>query len=178
MIAVPGAETPEEVELVWSGPASLSVPVRATAPVITQVVREAERELLLMTYSARPYQPLTDALRDAVSRGVEVSVVVETLQGAGSALAGAEPYQAFTGVGGISLYHWPPAKRADPNAKMHAKLAVADRRVLFITSANLTASGVTSNIEAGVLIRGGTAPIRAAEHVMALRASGELLRLN
>jgi phosphatidylserine/phosphatidylglycerophosphate/cardiolipin synthase-like enzyme len=44
-----------------------------------------------------------------------------------------------------------------PGAKMHAKLAVADRRVLLITSANLTRSGVTKNIEAGLLIRGGTA---------------------
>jgi phosphatidylserine/phosphatidylglycerophosphate/cardiolipin synthase-like enzyme len=61
---------------------------------------------------------------------------------------------------------------------MHAKLTVADRRVLFITSANLTASGVTSNIKAGVLIRGGTAPVRAAEHVVALRAAGEFVRLS
>ena len=60
---------------------------------------------------------------------------------------------------------------------MHAKLAVADRYVLFITSANLTASGVTSNIEAGILVRGGTAPVRAAEHLDALRAAGELVRL-
>jgi phosphatidylserine/phosphatidylglycerophosphate/cardiolipin synthase-like enzyme len=178
-----GAAEPEpapadvEVELVWSGPASFSVPVRATAAVIAQVVGEARRELILTTYSARPHPPLTDALRAAVARGVQVSVVVETLQGAGSALAGAEPYQAFTGVGGLSLYHWPPAKRADRGAKMHAKLAVADRALLFVTSANLTASGVTSNIEAGVLIRGGTAPLRAAEHIEALRAAGELVRL-
>ena len=37
---------------------------------------------------------------------------------------------------------------------MHAKLAVADRRVLGVTSANLTQSGVAKNIEAGLLIRG------------------------
>ena len=150
------------------------MPLRRSSP---QVVREAERELLLTTYSARPYQPLTDALRDAVFRGVEVSMVVETLQGAGSALAGAEPYQAFTGISGIGLYHWPSPDRPIAAAKMHAKLAVADRYVLFITSANLTASGVTSNIEAGILVRGGTAPVRAAEHLDALRAAGELVRL-
>ena len=93
-----------------------------------------------------------------MSRGVAVSVVVETLQGAGSALAGDEPYQAFTGIAGIDLWHWPSSKRTEPGAKMHAKLAVADRRVLFVTSANLTQSGVTKNIEAGLLVRGGTAP--------------------
>ena len=40
---------------------------------------------------------------------------------------------------------------------MHAKLTVADRRVLLVTSADLTQSGVAKNIEAGLLIRGGTA---------------------
>jgi phosphatidylserine/phosphatidylglycerophosphate/cardiolipin synthase-like enzyme len=165
------------VEMVWSGPGSHHVPVRATAAVLADVVREAERELLLMTYSARPYQPLTSALQVAVSRGVSVSVVVETLQGAGSALGGDEPYQAFTGIRGVDLWHWPSSRRTEPGAKMHAKLAVADRHVLFVSSANLTQSGVAKNIEAGLLVRGGTAPLRAAEHVDALRASGALTRL-
>ena len=166
------------VETVWSGPASHHVPVRATAAVLADVVREARHELLLMTYSAKPHQPLRDALGTAVSRGVAVSVVVETLQGAGSALSGDEPYQAFTGVPGLELWHWPAAKRTEQGAKMHAKLAVADRRVLVVTSANLTQAGVAKNIEAGLLIRGGTAPVRAAEHVDALRASVHLTRLN
>jgi phosphatidylserine/phosphatidylglycerophosphate/cardiolipin synthase-like enzyme len=166
------------VESVWSGPGSHHVPVRATAAVLADVVREARLELLLMTYSARQYQPLTVSLQAAVSRGVHVSVVVETLQGAGSALAGDEPYQAFAGINGIDLWHWPLSQRSEPGAKIHAKLAVADRSVLFVTSANLTQSGVANNIEAGLLVRGGTAPIRAAEHVDALCAAGVLSRLN
>jgi phosphatidylserine/phosphatidylglycerophosphate/cardiolipin synthase-like enzyme len=140
-------------------------------------VGEARHELLLMTYSARPHPPLTDTLQAAIGRGVAVSVVVETLQGAGSALSGDEPYHAFTGIDGIELWHWPVPRRTEPGAKMHAKLAVADRHILLITSANLTQSGVTKNIEAGLLIRGGIAPVRAAEHVDALRASGDLIRL-
>jgi len=165
------------VETVWSGPASYHVPVRATAAVLADLVGEARHELLLMTYSARPHPPLTDALRAAIGHGVTISVVVETLQGAGSALAGDEPYNAFTGINGIELWHWPTTRRTEPGAKMHAKLAVADRHILLITSANLTQSGVSNNIEAGLLIRGGTAPVRAAEHVDALRASGDLIRL-
>ena len=166
------------VETVWSGPASHHVPVRATATVLADIVGEAQHELLLMTYSARPHPPLTNALQAAVGRGVAVSVFVETLQGAGSALSGDEPYQAFTGIDGIELWHWPTVRRAEPGAKMHAKLAVADRRILLITSANLTQSGVGKNIEAGLLVRGGTAPLRAAEHVDALRAAGALSRLS
>ena len=100
---------------------------------------------------------MNDALGAAVSRGVAVSIVVETLQGAGSALSGDEPYRAFTGVPGIELWHWPTSQRTESGAKMHAKLAVADRSVLLVTSANLTQSGVAKNIEAGLLIRGGPA---------------------
>ncbi len=170
------AET--SVETVWSGPGSHHVPVRATAAVLADVVREARHELLLMTYSARPNQALNDALSAAVQYGVTVSIVVETLQGAGSALSGDEPYQAFTGIPGLELWHWPTSQRTESGAKMHAKLAVADRRVLLVTSANLTQSGVSKNIEAGLLIRGGSAPVRAAEHVDALRQSGCLTRLN
>ena len=80
------------VETVWSGPGSYHVPVRATAAVLADVIREARRELLLMTYSARQYQPLTAALQAAVSqRRATCSVVVETLQGAGSALPETSP---------------------------------------------------------------------------------------
>ncbi|MCT9932238.1 phospholipase D-like domain-containing protein [Planotetraspora sp. A-T 1434] len=60
---------------------------------------------------------------------------------------------------------------------MHAKLAVADRRVLLVSSANLTHSGVARSIEAGLLVHGGTAPQRAAEHIADLRGKGLLERL-
>ncbi|HUZ52498.1 MAG TPA: DISARM system phospholipase D-like protein DrmC [Streptosporangiaceae bacterium] len=166
------------VETVWSGPGSRHVPVRATAAVLADIVDEARHELLLMTYSAKPHLTLTEALQAATRRGVSVSVVVETLQGAGSALSGEEPYRAFTGIDGVQLWHWPTSRRTEPDAKMHAKLTLADRRVLLVTSANLTQSGVRKNIEAGLLIRGGAIPQRAGEHVDALRASGELVRLN
>lgn len=165
------------VDPVWSGPGSPSVPVRATAPALVELVGGARHELIIMTYSAKPYQPLVVELRKAIGRGVRTMAVVETLQGAGSALAGAEPYAAFEQVAGVELWHWPTARRAEQGAKMHAKLAVADRTTLLVSSANLTQSGVTSNIEAGLLVRGGIAPQRAAEHVTALRDRGILERL-
>ncbi|MFC0865813.1 DISARM system phospholipase D-like protein DrmC [Sphaerimonospora cavernae] len=165
------------VESVWSGPSTHAVPVRTTGQVLVDLVSEAAHELVLMTYSARPYGPLLEALGAAVERGVAAMAVVETLQGAGSALAGAEPAAAFTSVSGLELWHWPIGRRTEQRAKMHAKLAVADRRVLLVSSANLTQSGVAGNIEAGLLIHGGTAPKRAAEHIAELRAKGLLERL-
>ena len=39
----------------WSGPSSHAVPVRVTAQVLIDVVTAARYELLLMTYSAKPF---------------------------------------------------------------------------------------------------------------------------
>jgi len=170
--------TSERIESVWSGPSSHAVPVRSTAQVLVELIGEATQDLVLMTYSARPHPPVLDALSAARARGVRVAVVVEALQGAGGALGGTEPAAAFRSVPGIELWHWPPIRRAEAGAKMHAKVAVADRRALLVSSANLTHSGVSTNIEAGVLVRGGAAPERATEHIARLTASGVLVRLH
>lgn len=84
-----------QVEAVWSGPTTHNVPVRSTAAVLAEVINSAQSELVLMTYSAKPYQPVRDALASAAQRGVATTVVVETLQGAGSAISGSEPAAAF-----------------------------------------------------------------------------------
>ncbi|MFF5584445.1 DISARM system phospholipase D-like protein DrmC [Streptomyces hygroscopicus] len=162
-----------DVSTVWTGPATPGVPARPTARVLAEVVAGARRELLAMTYAARPYEPLSVALRAAVARGVEVHVVVETRTGA-AGLLGSEPADAFAAVPGVRLWHWAPERRDHPRARQHAKLAVADRRVLLLGSANLTESAVHRNLEAGVLVTGGTAPLRAAEHIRELQRRGVL----
>jgi len=163
-----------QVRTVWSGPSTPGVPVRATAQVLVDVIDEARDELLAMTYAARPYRALTRALTEATARGVRVHVVVETLAGARGLLSGHEPACAFTSVPGLRLWHWvrEPVTRFVP--RQHAKLAVADRQVLFLGSANLTEAAARRNIEAGVLVRGGDAPRRAAEHVEELQRRGVL----
>ena len=51
---------------------------------------------------------------------------------------------------------------------VHAKVAVADRNVCFITSANLTGYAMTKNMEAGVLLTGGDVPKLLHDHLEAL----------
>jgi phosphatidylserine/phosphatidylglycerophosphate/cardiolipin synthase-like enzyme len=165
------------VEVVWSGPNSSAVPVRSTAQVLVHLVGDARHELILMTYSAWPYQPLGQAISAAVVRGVAVMAIVETLAGAGGALAGEEPAAAFLAIPGVHVWHWPSGRRPEQASKMHAKLAVADSQVLLVTSANLTQSGIGKNIEAGLLVRGGAAPARATEHVRELQSTGVLERM-
>jgi phosphatidylserine/phosphatidylglycerophosphate/cardiolipin synthase-like enzyme len=134
----------EEVQLVWTGPSSATVPVRSMAAVLEDLIAEAQSELVIMTYSARRYEPVRAALAVALARGVRVDIVVETLTGAGSAMSGGEPAAAFAGLPGLSLWDWPKSRRGTESAKMHAKLAVADGRALLVSSANLTSSGCTT----------------------------------
>src|SRR5262249_37704373 len=52
--------------------------------------------------------------------------------------------------------------------KVHAKVAVADEKVCFVTSANLTGHAMEKNMELGVLVRGGALPRDLHRHLDAL----------
>lgn len=69
----------QRVDVVWTGPSG-SVPVRATAAVLIDVIAAASHELVLMTYSAKPHEAIRQGLAAGVARGVRVDVVVETLR--------------------------------------------------------------------------------------------------
>jgi phosphatidylserine/phosphatidylglycerophosphate/cardiolipin synthase-like enzyme len=165
----------EQIDVVWTGPGTHEVPSRSTEAVVLEVIEAAEERLLLVTYAAFPHEPLLAALRAAVARGVRTEVLVETRAAAGSFLS-AEPSRAFDGVSPLQMLEWPvsrrPATSGAVRARMHAKLAVADRRLAFVTSANLTGSGITQNLECGLLVRGGRVPGRLADHVATLVTAG------
>ena len=57
---------------------------------------------------------------------------------------------------------------------MHVKAVVADSRVAFLTSANLTEAAFELNMELGVLIRGGQVPVAIDRLVDSLLESGTL----
>jgi hypothetical protein len=89
-----------------TGPSSLAAPTRSTEAVVVSLVKRAQLELLLVTYSAAPYPPLIRALCDATARGVQTFIVVETQEGARGLLT-SEPAGAFADVHGAHLLHWP-----------------------------------------------------------------------
>lgn len=162
-------------ELVWSGPGTVRGAPLTTGTELANLIAGAQHELLLTTYSASPHPPLIAALTAAAGRAVRITIVVDTHAGARGALSGREPAAAFLVVPGAELWHWPPANRPIPNARLHAKLAVADRSVMLVGSANLTGSGIDDNLETGVLIAGGPLPARAVEHILRLQRNGALV---
>lgn len=170
-------ERAHPLELVWGGPGTGDGTALTTGVVLAELIAGARQELLLTTYSAAPHPPLVAALIAAAGRGVHISIIVETHAGARGALSGREPAAAFLAVPGAELWHWPAEARSALNARQHAKLAVADRSVLLLGSANLTGSGIDDNLEAGVLVKSGPLPARAADHLSRLQRDGTLVRL-
>ncbi len=81
-----------------------------------------------------------------------------------------------------TVFVWPADKRPKDQrgyaGVLHAKCALADSSILLVSSANLTESAMTSNIELGLLVRGGPLPGRVGAAFDRLRASGSLVAVS
>ena len=81
----------------------------------------------------------------------------------------------------VEACEWPetprPADTRGGSGAFHAKFALADDRVLFMTSANLTEYALDSNMEMGVLLSGGDLPKLATKQLDALVRDGILRRV-
>jgi cardiolipin synthase len=175
--AVADTRGEQQVSVVWTGPASYEVPVRATSAVLTDVIAEAKHELIAVSFAAYKVADVVEALRSAADRNVTVRLVLESVADSQGKLTH-DAKLAFDALpDGVEFYVWPAERRATSaggHAAMHAKCAVADGRVAFVTSANLTGAAMTENMELGLVVRGGDVPRRIAAHFNALISAGEL----
>ena len=85
MVAALSKETQdtEAVELVWTGPNSSLVPSRDTRQVIGQVIESAKKSLFIVSYVLYRVDGVLDSLAAAISRGIEVSVLLESPESSG-----------------------------------------------------------------------------------------------
>lgn len=151
----------QTVELVWTGPSSLGTSTRHTGEVLIELINHAQYSLHLVSFALYQYKPIIQALLDAVARGVKISMYRETHDDTQQPIEIIRRFSAEL-VDHIELFIWPKSKRVSSTTNitgsLHAKLAVADVDMLFISSANLTEYALTINLEAGVLFHGGDKP--------------------
>lgn len=166
------ARTEPELELVMSGPSSSAIHARRTDAVLLEVIASSERSLLLVTYSLAMYPELKQALKDAIARGVFITVLAEDPQD--NVKFDKNPAFALAGLA-VTRLRWPQEQRPEGWTSLHAKIAVADKHTVLLTSANLSHKAAGDNFEAGMLIRGGGWGRRIVEHVEHQRASGVLM---
>ena len=165
----------ESVELVWTGPTTAAIPLRQTESVLLQTIRGARERVVLVSFVAYEVPSVTRALRDASSRGVRVTIVLESSTSFGGRVDTASDEKMRSAVPNATIYFWNdiPDEKGFRGA-VHAKCAVADEDVAFVTSANLTSAAMSRNMELGVLFRGGRQPRRLARHIEALIEEGIL----
>ncbi len=171
--AVEQARHAQQIDVVWTGPSSGVDTARLTAGVVAELIGEAQRRVLLVSYATFPDRRVLDAIASAVARGVDITVVYER---AADNAAYRSDVEAFVGLD-VRRVVWPAYQRP-PGAALHPKLIVVDDHTALVGSANLTGRALDTNIECGVLIRGGPQPKAIAEHVFSLIHTGELLVLH
>ena len=165
------ARTDPHIQLVMSGPASHHLHSRMSDQVLLEVISGAQEELLLVTFALYMYDDLKSALTSAIARGVTVTVLAE--DPADNKNFTGSPMTALAGIAADRL-HWPHDKRPAGSTSLHAKIAIADRNTVLLTSANLTNKAANDNLEAGLLIKGGDLGERLSRHIDDLRANGIL----
>ncbi len=158
------------VELVWTGPTSEGMLLRRTEQVLLQLIREAQREIILVSFAVYKIPEIAKALSAAIKQGITLRIIAETPESS----EGKIPFGVTTALGAeiiqqAQIFIWQRSKRpTDAEGRygsLHAKCAIADRKHLFISSANLTEYALTLNMEMGLLVHGEDLAYQAAEHI-------------
>ena len=166
------------VEVVWTGPSSNLVPIRHTEQVLKEVIESAKTKLFVVSFVAYNVPAIHASLNKAVERNVSVDILVESSQNTHSKIQVDSVPKMKSSVPKANIYIWDQSKNPiNTIGVVHAKCAVADDCIAFVTSANLTTAAMEKNIELGVLIRGGDLPTRLDQHLRSLIVSGILKKV-
>jgi len=171
----------ESISLVWTGPKTEIIPLRRTDQALLQVINEAQKRLLIVSFAVYKIDQILKALIQAAEKGVDVSICIEEPEASGGKIA-QDTIKEFgeSILQKAKVYVWPLSQRQRDKqghyGSLHVKCAVADDSLLFISSANLTGHALSLNMELGVLIRGGILPGNVSEHFKRLIEDGVLER--
>jgi len=172
-------ENRESIEMVWTGPSTGLVPSRHTEQVLIEVIVSAQRRLFIVSFIAYDIETVVKALQNAVERNIRVDILLESSKSEGGK-AYIDSISTFKDrIPSANFYRWEldPRSSEEPNGVVHAKCAVADGKMAFITSANLTTAAMERNMEMGVLIRGGNLPEKLDQHMAALVTTGIIRKI-
>lgn len=164
--AVPQVERPVAV---WTSP---SVPGSGghTTLAALDMINRANAFVYAATYSAGKDSPHLFALRNALDRGVSVTVVVDVKQRADAAALIAEE------LDGARV--WTLAEPEDGQwAIQHSKLITVDDRAALVTSANFSSAAAMRSLECGMLSRDSLIAAGLREHLQTLHEHGVLMDL-
>lgn len=155
-------------ELVWTGPTTPFVSARRTEQALLQVINGADKTLFVTSFVAYDVSTIVKALNSAIDRGVSIFMLLELSQDHGGSISFDAIGKMKLLVPAAKLFAWHDKSDSFADGRVHAKVAVADGSICFITSANLTGHAMEKNMEAGVLIAGGHIPRLLDDHLRSL----------
>jgi phosphatidylserine/phosphatidylglycerophosphate/cardiolipin synthase-like enzyme len=168
-------------EIIWTGPANDRFPVRRIDQVLYDLISNAKKRIVLVTFAAHRVPHLCAHLRQAVERGVALTLIVESEEESEGQLT-KDAVAAFQNVplAGTRIYYWPIEKRERNQAgrpgKLHTKCAIIDN-IALIGSANLTDDAFNRNMELGMLVREEATVLALTEHFRELVSLGILVEV-
>lgn len=162
----------QSIELVWTGPTTPFVSTRRTEQALLQVIDAARSTLFVMSFVAYDVSSVVAALNEASRRGVAISMFLESSHDQGGSVALDVIGRMHKLVPAAQLYGWLDKADEFSDGRVHAKVAVADGRIGFVTSANLTRYAMERNMEVGVLVSGGEVPSMLEAHLRSLVDTG------
>lgn len=160
--------TRQSTELVWTGPTTPFVSARRTEQALLQVINAAKQTLFVTSFVAYDVLSVVEALNNANARGVSVSMLLESSRDYGGSISFDVVSKMRKLVPCAQLYVWRERTVQFADGRVHAKVAVADGAMCFITSANLTGHAMDVNMEVGVLVSGGAVPRQLHDHLESL----------
>jgi phosphatidylserine/phosphatidylglycerophosphate/cardiolipin synthase-like enzyme len=173
--------TPRTLDIVWSGPANGTFPIRRFDQVLYDLLAKAQQQAFLVTFAAHRVPLLCEHLSVAISRGVKVTLLLESEQASAGQLS-FDASNAFKDVclDKVRLLYWPLENRernqAGKPGKLHVKCAVIDDTAI-IGSANLTDDAFNRNMEMGVIVKDHASVANILEHFETLTRNGILKRV-
>jgi phosphatidylserine/phosphatidylglycerophosphate/cardiolipin synthase-like enzyme len=162
----------EKVEPVWTGPSTPLVSTRRTEQVLLETIEAAREKLFIVSYVAYDVDSIVASLSSAIDRGVKLEILMESTSDYGGRINMDSIALFQREIPDAILYWW-----NEPGASVHAKCAVADGKIAFVTSANLTGAAMEKNMELGIKIEGGDVPKRLHEHLEALVTTGKITKV-
>jgi putative cardiolipin synthase len=131
---------------------------------VAQAIRQAQRELLVVSPYLIPGPAGVAGLGDLRRRGVQVTLLTNSLAATDEPMVhlGYRKYRGAILAEGVALYEWSPALggrvlrelvAGGSVLRLHAKAALIDRQLLYLGSMNFDPRSRDLNTEFGLLIR-------------------------
>ena len=139
-----------DIQILATGPEFVKMGFRGTKPVIEDLVKNAQKEILIFAYKFGPEIELWNLIEERLEGGVKITIVASVKEQVDAVKEKLEMLELKFGKNNFHLVDF----QNPSGGLLHAKVIVVDRKKAVIGSANFSWGGMINHYELGVLIEG------------------------